>query len=164
MRGWVRFLATCDALRTLDEAGVDIGVVAGRDKHHLTVGDLDDVAAMEDGIGPSFQDHVVQTDAVATIDPDVPSGRLFAIIKDLCMQSRHKLARAQVYMHLRQCPGRDSHGAGLFRRPLFAIGFATNVDMKCLDVVGPVSTRDLRIRLNTLFVLGLGVGVVAGNP
>jgi len=160
LRAVPRLLTGRQTLRALDEAGVDVGLVAGRDEHHLGVGDLDDVAAAEDGVGAALQHHVVQADAIAAVDADVPGGRLLAVVEDLRVQPGHELAGAQVDVDLGQRAGRDGDGARLLVQLLLAVRGTPDVDVERLDVVGPVPSRDLGVRADAP-VLRLRVGVLA---
>ncbi|PLB40781.1 uncharacterized protein BDW47DRAFT_82264 [Aspergillus candidus] len=148
-------------LCALDKAGVDGGLVAGGDEHHLSIGDLDDVAAGEDGVGAALEDAVVDADAVATVDADMPRGCVLAVVKDLGVEARHELARTQVDIDLGERARGDGDGTGLLVELLLAVGFAADVDMEGLDVIGPVAAGDFGVGTDALLVFGLGVGVVA---
>jgi hypothetical protein len=64
-------------------------------------------------------------------------------------------------MDIGERTGSNGNGTGLLGRSLLTIRFTTDIDMQRLDVIGPVAAGDLGICLNTLLVLGLGVGMVA---
>lgn len=116
---------------------------------------------MKNGIGTALENRIIQTDAVTAVDADMPGRRLFTIIKDLRMQAGHELAGAQINMYIGECTGSNGDGTGLLGRSLLTIRFATDIDMQRFDIVSPVAAGDLGICLDTLLVLGLGVGMVA---
>lgn len=141
---------------------MDVGLVAGRDEHHLGVGDLDDVAAGDDGVRAALQHHIVQPDPIAAVDADMPGRRLFTIVEDLRVQAGHELAGAQVDMHLGQRAGCDGDGARLLVQLLLAVWRAPDVHVQRLHVVGPVPPGDLRVRADALLALRLRVRVLPG--
>ena len=142
---------------------MDIGLVSRRDEHHLGIGDLDDVAAGDNRIGPALQNDVVQPNPIASIDADVPGRGLPAVIENLRVQTRDKLAWTQINMDVGEGPCCDRNGTGLLVQLRFAIRFAPDIDMQCFDIIGPVAAGDFCICADTLRVLRLLVRVVPSH-
>jgi hypothetical protein len=106
------FLAVRPASSAFDEKRLNLRFFDIRgDEHHLRVGDLEYVAAIEERGGPPLQDDVIQPYPIPTIDADAPGTGPLTIEKYFRVQPGHELAWTQVDVHLRQRTGGYGNGA-----------------------------------------------------